>query len=1116
MALATVSHMPGSETRRCQERCSCGAEISVHRWALIQAEERPDLVAQLARGDLLAPKCDRCGRLLEARPLDVLLRTRRGRLLLTLSADGGPGQLSAAGVDLLHDNEPGPVILNLPFDAAPVVLARSIESDLEHRAGALAQVRAQFGDGTAATYDGFLSIVEQGLDQADVGALLDELGTITNAEGFAQLVKRRPELLGPAVHALIGQLRTPELAGGRRSLDLIEQLLLDARDDPIAAWRAYQRGIEETEALTPSLADAMTAFDDLAAEERWDEIVERARVAIEEAHAGGIIAIEGPLRAQLAVALLRASGDRAANLEEAIEQFEAARFLLPSGAPRGQALINLAVAYGSRIHGDPLENFEAGIQALEDALGQLDERQDPEPAATAHTNLARSYRSRERGDAAANLAQARFHAEAALRLRSPDVDADVWAFSESNLADVLDAQAQIGADDPAAGIAAFEAVLAEEHRIKSATVVGNAHLAIAAILRRQASVHEEEGRDRERLAHLARAREHVDDALDRIAAHRDPVLRGRALTEAANVRAQLGDVDSAHRLLEEALPLLLPTASPRDGLQAAWHLASLYAEAGRWEDAVRAYGLALEAAQLTFHARHYTQGREAELRGTRNLARFASYAMARAGRLEEALLVLDDGRARELRRRAGAPDADLQLLEATAPELHAAYVSALQAVTGDPLGEDAEDSSRALATTVAQIRQLRGLAHFGRGARLEDIGRALEPGWPLIYVNAAPAGTAILSAMLDDQGDVQIGAQLLDGPNALEVFLTLSAGDFQSLMAGGSSPPSYMLTASGVGAAEVADALDYVLPWLGERLAAPVAAHAEALGATGITLLPCGPLALAPLHAADWSDGGGRTCLLDRFDVRYAPSALVHAACLARTQARAITNDRVVALGNPTGDLPAAEAEAQEIAGLVDDAAVALGPAADSAFLRRELAAAAVLHLACHGESDVLDLANSVLHLADGPVALRELTALGQVSARLATVSACQTALTDVHDLPDEMFSIGTAFIAAGSACAIASLWSVDDAATALLMVRMHEELRAESGLRPPEALRRAALWLRDVTPDEEARFLAGHPALERELRRRRNAGDDPGRGDVGPTRYAHPDLWAAFIAVGA
>lgn len=124
--------------------------------------------------------------------------------------------------------------------------------------------------------------------------------------------------------------------------------------------------------------------------------------------------------------------------------------------------------------------------------------------------------------------------------------------------------------------------------------------------------------------------------------------------------------------------------------------------------------------------------------------------------------------------------------------------------------------------------------------------------------------------------------------------------------------------------------------------------------------------------------------------------------------------------------------------------------------------------------------------------------------------------------MPDEVFSIGTVMLAAGGHCAIASLWPVDDAATAILMTRMYEEM-FEGGLRPPEALRSAQLWLRDLTFEEEAAFLSEHPALEAEVERRRAADDPPGRrggevaadgGSAGP--YAHPDYWAAFVAAGA
>jgi CHAT domain-containing protein len=88
-------------------------------------------------------------------------------------------------------------------------------------------------------------------------------------------------------------------------------------------------------------------------------------------------------------------------------------------------------------------------------------------------------------------------------------------------------------------------------------------------------------------------------------------------------------------------------------------------------------------------------------------------------------------------------------------------------------------------------------------------------------------------------------------------------------------------------------------------------------------------------------------------------------------------------------------------------------------------------------------------------------------------------------------------------------------------MTRLYEEI-FEQRHRPPEALRRAQLWLRALTDDLEDEFLAKHPALEAEFRRRAALNAPPVRRrsptgastEEGP--YAHPDYWAAFIAVGA
>jgi CHAT domain-containing protein len=231
---------------------------------------------------------------------------------------------------------------------------------------------------------------------------------------------------------------------------------------------------------------------------------------------------------------------------------------------------------------------------------------------------------------------------------------------------------------------------------------------------------------------------------------------------------------------------------------------------------------------------------------------------------------------------------------------------------------------------------------------------------------------------------------------------------------------------------------------------------------------------------------------------------------------------RLVGLADPTGDLPAAEPEVEGLGKHFNPRrrAYASGSQATFAFLTHEVLGATHVHLACHAKGSFFDSTETGVVLSDRTVTAVELTALGELQTRLVVVSACQSALADIVDLPDEALSIGTAMLASGSACAIASLWPVDDYATALLMVRMYEEM-FDNQARPPEALRRAQLWLRDLSEEEEDRFLGAYPALEAEFRRRSDEDAAPGRRGastifaVEGRPYFHPDYWAPFVAVG-
>ncbi len=102
------------------------------------------------------------------------------------------------------------------------------------------------------------------------------------------------------------------------------------------------------------------------------------------------------------------------------------------------------------------------------------------------------------------------------------------------------------------------------------------------------------------------------------------------------------------------------------------------------------------------------------------------------------------------------------------------------------------------------------------------------------------------------------------------------------------------------------------------------------------------------------------------------------------------------------------------------------------------LVGANLVHLSCHGQFQAGDPLQSGLLLADGQFTLREILAPGFTaldSARLAVLSACQTAIADFRNLPDESIGLPAGLTQAGVPSVVGTLWSVHDASTALLMV---------------------------------------------------------------------------------
>jgi len=114
-----------------------------------------------------------------------------------------------------------------------------------------------------------------------------------------------------------------------------------------------------------------------------------------------------------------------------------------------------------------------------------------------------------------------------------------------------------------------------------------------------------------------------------------------------------------------------------------------------------------------------------------------------------------------------------------------------------------------------------------------------------------------------------------------------------------------------------------------------------------------------------------------------------------------------------------------------------------------------IVHLAVHSVPVQEDPARSHLVLASGNLTARDILGLRLPRTRLVVLAACGTQAGPVS--PSEgSLSLSSAFLAAGVPAVVGSLWPVDDASTARLSVRLHQEILR--GADPMVALRTAQL----------------------------------------------------------
>ena len=215
--------------------------------------------------------------------------------------------------------------------------------------------------------------------------------------------------------------------------------------------------------------------------------------------------------------------------------------------------------------------------------------------------------------------------------------------------------------------------------------------------------------------------------------------------------------------------------------------------------------------------------------------------------------------------------------------------------------------------------------------------------------------------------------------------------------------------------------------------------------------------------------GKGQRYLSDDFVLFTLPSAstlpFVQDKTAGRDADASVSPILAAAFGRAEGLPPLrfAEQEGREIAGLYGVEPLVGSAATESAF-REQAGRARLIHVAAHGQLNAANPLFSRLVLApdqanDGSLEVHEVYGLDLRNADLVTLSACQTQL-GVRSGGDDLVGLSRAFIAgAGVPTVVASLWSVDDEATAALMRAFYAGMR--SGLGKAEALQAAQTAVR-------------------------------------------------------
>jgi len=202
----------------------------------------------------------------------------------------------------------------------------------------------------------------------------------------------------------------------------------------------------------------------------------------------------------------------------------------------------------------------------------------------------------------------------------------------------------------------------------------------------------------------------------------------------------------------------------------------------------------------------------------------------------------------------------------------------------------------------------------------------------------------------------------------------------------------------------------------------------------------------------------GKSYLIERREVSFAPSAVVLQQCLARSEPQFRT---ALLLGVADEGIPGVHQELHALDQIFGGIKRYSDEAATAEVLRANADGVDVIHLACHAQFRSDNPLFSALKLSDGWFTARDAYGL-KLNCGLVTLSACETGMNAVAP-GDELMGMARGFFSAGSPSVLMSLWTIDDEATTELMECFYSELARTRS--PASSLRNAQIKLLKEKP---------------------------------------------------